>query len=681
MQDENKDTTILIDGTDTRAKSPGTWTAKPPVLRRGASKENIFTISHTRGTLSAFDETEEMSVTDRTSEQRGLPSAVHQTGQVETPQSKTDNLTESGSKTSDGRTIPNVSTQKAAKETSNLSLRSNSRRDGESEPQSTEQSGTKPESNETKSAEAETGTSSEKDSSVKAGLSTQANIPDKEAAHNKDSSEKTMADKKNSPEKATADSRPLEEAVVNSQTTSEVSVAQKEQGTTKREQEDTVSSERGPAVKQHGSNGKMNATKPDKRDNTRDADPKTARRKSPANSKSPRAVDKRFSKVSLDRTQKTDDKSDKSENKINKNIKLASTKLDSPRNIDSKTKKPEDEGKSKPPTEKTTETTEPRSLTKEPNPTNKQTPAPKTPKPDPANMTTANGTIHTDAKTKPTKPAASREDQDQQKKAHSLLGRTILKRATSLENKQENKSTDKTSAQPAPNDLNSSAGSKSLGGKSITSIPPQPGLPHKTQSIQSLAVPGPGVGGSGPTDGEDRASLGSRRDSVSRKSVDYRLHNSEAVVAGAEAGGGEEKGKSVMMHDDSMIRAAIPALPVPVAVLCLLCNILLPGSGTIISGMALPCCGKPRLTGGSNKGDGVAVTVCINLCVGAAQLGTVTFFLVGWFWALAWGVKMVILAVEHRAEQRQQREKDLQALALRAFGSPGNVGRAILPPV
>ena len=39
------------------------------------------------------------------------------------------------------------------------------------------------------------------------------------------------------------------------------------------------------------------------------------------------------------------------------------------------------------------------------------------------------------------------------------------------------------------------------------------------------------------------------------------------------------------------------------------------------------------------------------------------------------------LAVEHRAERRQQREKELQTLALRAFGSPGNLCRSTLPPV
>ena len=33
--------------------------------------------------------------------------------------------------------------------------------------------------------------------------------------------------------------------------------------------------------------------------------------------------------------------------------------------------------------------------------------------------------------------------------------------------------------------------------------------------------------------------------------------------------------------------------------------------------------------------------------VGVAQLFTVTFFLVGWFWSVAWGIKMVLLSCKY----------------------------------
>ncbi|KAL5008335.1 hypothetical protein ScPMuIL_013916 [Solemya velum] len=62
--------------------------------------------------------------------------------------------------------------------------------------------------------------------------------------------------------------------------------------------------------------------------------------------------------------------------------------------------------------------------------------------------------------------------------------------------------------------------------------------------------------------------------------------------------------------------------------------------------------------------------VCVNVSVGIAQMFTLTFFLVGWFWGIAWGIRMVVLSVEHRKEMKVRRERELQALTLRAFGSP-----------
>ncbi|KAK7103353.1 micronuclear linker histone polyprotein-like [Littorina saxatilis] len=267
------------------------------------------------------------------------------------------------------------------------------------------------------------------------------------------------------------------------------------------------------------------------------------------------------------------------------------------------------------------------------------------------------------------------EESEEKLKAQALFNKAVLRRLASVEQKPPGQTS---STQPNITDLNSSLNS-SAGAKSLNSSSsgpahhPRPA--HKTHSMQSLAVPAPGIGPT-PLEVDDRVSLGSRRDSVrqsmdssgSRKSVDYRLQTSQVV----SAGGGEEKPKSVTWHDDSMIRAAIPALPLPLAVVCLILNIVLPGSGTVVSGMSVLCCSQSRI---SSKGDTKANTVCVNIFVGAAQLGTVTFFLVGWFWSLAWGVKMVILAVEHREELKQQREKELQALALRAFGSPGNMRR------
>ncbi|KAL8614865.1 hypothetical protein ACOMHN_059204 [Nucella lapillus] len=701
----------------TRIEAATKRSGTPFTLHRGSSMENVFGVNHGHDRLSAFDETEEMDEADVSvskPKREITVSADPPAGKVEKQQSETSKSQGSGLKTpgEETKTPVNVSAQQTGnREMSALTVSPDSRtyiNNPEHKPtaqsglnENNQENNQKPSETKTESGSLKNPASVDLANQVK---TSEAPVAQSEGTsqnveiHNENSAEETVDHKitslegaahgKNGSQSAASNnkSNTSEETVVHStseetvshqkstledtathrKNTPEETAAHEKHTSADTRQDDTPSTDNSAQVKRPGSTGKTNTMKQDKRDNT---DQKTVRRKSSATSRAARV-----SRISIDRGQKPDDKADKNDEKVNKNNKPPHT---SPHTTNSKTKKPEVEGKSQPTTEKTTEShsqsggVEAHSQ-KDSNVTNKPASATKPSRQD-AGTKTANGALPNDAKTKRTKPdtKTKREEVDQQKKAHALLSRAVMRRVASMEN---SKPTDKAPPpQPAANDLNSSAGSKSLGGRSNTSIPH---LAHKTQSIQSLAVPGPGVGGSGLTD-EDMVSLGSRRDSVSRKSVDYRLQASQAVVT-AGSSGGEEKGKSVLMHDDSMIRAAIPALPVPMAVICLMLNILLPGSGTMVSGLAMPCCGKSRL---SSKGEGAAVTVCVNLCVGAAQLGTVTFFLVGWFWAMAWGVKMIILAVERREEQRQQREKELQALALRAFGSPGNVGRSILSPV
>ncbi|XP_041352715.1 protein stum-like [Gigantopelta aegis] len=191
--------------------------------------------------------------------------------------------------------------------------------------------------------------------------------------------------------------------------------------------------------------------------------------------------------------------------------------------------------------------------------------------------------------------------------------------------------------------------------------------PTKTQSKASLAVRSVST----VDDKDDKLSVESRRDSTmlsldsaSRKSVDFRNTSTTHHIP-------EEKPRSILnANNDSWIRSAIPYQPLSLSILCLLLNIFLPGTGTVLSGISILCCGKTRVT---SKDDHVTVTVCVNICVGVAQLFTITFCLVGWFWSIAWGIKMVILSVEYRRELKAKREMELQAMALSAFGSPTRV--------
>ncbi|PVD26003.1 hypothetical protein C0Q70_13671 [Pomacea canaliculata] len=171
----------------------------------------------------------------------------------------------------------------------------------------------------------------------------------------------------------------------------------------------------------------------------------------------------------------------------------------------------------------------------------------------------------------------AKDPEELKEMAEALLARAVMRRVAAIKDphdKQQNTATDVSGAQMP------GTGPGPIKGRSA----------HKTHSMQSLAVPGSGLGArdnDGNGDGADRVSLGSRRDSVrqsmdsvSCKSVDYRLQNSQSVVVGAANGGsGEEKGKSVLMHDSSLIRSAIPALPLSLALFCLISNVLLPGLG------------------------------------------------------------------------------------------------------
>ena len=51
------------------------------------------------------------------------------------------------------------------------------------------------------------------------------------------------------------------------------------------------------------------------------------------------------------------------------------------------------------------------------------------------------------------------------------------------------------------------------------------------------------------------------------------------------------------------------------------------------------CMGQPRI----NVKEGRAfVALLVNTFTGVAQFMTVTFFLVGWFWSIAWGGLLII---------------------------------------
>lgn len=107
-----------------------------------------------------------------------------------------------------------------------------------------------------------------------------------------------------------------------------------------------------------------------------------------------------------------------------------------------------------------------------------------------------------------------------------------------------------------------------------------------------------------------------------------------------------KKQKSVQISDKTEIveirekhgplYKAIPRMPVSVAVLCCVLNILVPGLGTFISAFTV-LCGAPT---------GLTKVPAFFFNILSAFLQTVTFIvIVGWVWSILWGMNMVSLAM------------------------------------
>ncbi|XP_063708768.1 protein stum [Culicoides brevitarsis] len=102
-----------------------------------------------------------------------------------------------------------------------------------------------------------------------------------------------------------------------------------------------------------------------------------------------------------------------------------------------------------------------------------------------------------------------------------------------------------------------------------------------------------------------------------------------------------------LVEHASMMRAAVPILKVPLAWICCVLNIIIPGLGTIISGWLCLCFGHPRFSTSDNWRGRIG-TFIINIIVGVSQAFTIIFCLVGWGWSIWWGMMMIELAKKHK---------------------------------
>ncbi|XP_041985657.1 protein stum [Aricia agestis] len=115
-----------------------------------------------------------------------------------------------------------------------------------------------------------------------------------------------------------------------------------------------------------------------------------------------------------------------------------------------------------------------------------------------------------------------------------------------------------------------------------------------------------------------------------------------------------------LIEHTSVMRGAIPVLPAVLAYFCLFCNVIVPGLGTIFSGLFCLCFGIPRF--GIHDGAKHRIgSFIINTVVGVGQLFTVLFCLVGWGWSIWWGVIMVRISRKYRKLKAEAEAEEAEA--------------------
>ncbi|XP_063429117.1 uncharacterized protein LOC134711982 [Mytilus trossulus] len=115
---------------------------------------------------------------------------------------------------------------------------------------------------------------------------------------------------------------------------------------------------------------------------------------------------------------------------------------------------------------------------------------------------------------------------------------------------------------------------------------------------------------------------------------------------------------------ESSLRDSIPAMMKPVAIMCLIFNIIIPGLGTLISGFSVLCCSKVRL-----KDQTKQKVVLVNSWVALLQFITAFILLLGWIWSIVWGMSFIeysrefyktTIKDEKKTAIEREREKEKQ---------------------
>ncbi|KAM5204815.1 protein stum homolog isoform 2-T2 [Hipposideros larvatus] len=112
-----------------------------------------------------------------------------------------------------------------------------------------------------------------------------------------------------------------------------------------------------------------------------------------------------------------------------------------------------------------------------------------------------------------------------------------------------------------------------------------------------------------------------------------------AAAAADPRGASSSSGVVVQVREKKgPLRAAIPYMPFPVAVICLFLNTFVPGLGTFVSAFTVLCGARTDL-----PDRHVCCVFWLNIAAALIQILT-AIVMVGWIMSIFWGMDMVILA-------------------------------------
>lgn len=104
-------------------------------------------------------------------------------------------------------------------------------------------------------------------------------------------------------------------------------------------------------------------------------------------------------------------------------------------------------------------------------------------------------------------------------------------------------------------------------------------------------------------------------------------------------------------NKDMNLRNFIPAMSKPVAVTCLICNIVLPGLGTFISGLTLMCGSQARPPEKTRSS-----IIWTTTYVAGLQFITTFLFLLGWIWSISWGIAFLTISNDYSSKLKAKND-------------------------